>query len=306
MTNQAQVDQGPGSIMTRPTIVLALASISIIGYLLLLKALVDHGIYSAGGEGAGDTFAYWVAGNNVRMDLPVYSAGVGGYAAFLYPPVLAQLMAPLSVLPFPLVVWLWRAAELVCLRIAVGSWRNGGFALLLWPPLIAEIDAGNVHLMIAASVAMAIRGDGRAVIPVALTKFASLAAVPMAWRIDRRGVLLGGLAAVAIVAVSFALEPGLWWAYVEFLPKVPRMDSAPYNIGAGIPLILRLSAAALFAVLAVRWRVLSALAATLALPVLWFHGLSVLVAVAPALGQVSKRIHGMVSTRRGLRPSLPT
>ena len=102
---------------------------------------------------------------------------------------------------------------------------------------------------------MAIRGDGRAIIPVALTKFASLAAVPMAWRIDRRGVLLGGLAAVAIAAVSFALEPGLWWAYFEFLPKVPRMDTAPYNIGAGIPLMLRLSAGSMTGATIPLWQV---------------------------------------------------
>jgi hypothetical protein len=55
----------------------------------------------AGGAGGADVFAYWTAGANVRAGEPVYGTGVGGYAAFLYLPPLAQLFTPLSLLPFP-------------------------------------------------------------------------------------------------------------------------------------------------------------------------------------------------------------
>lgn len=267
----------------RPTVRLALASISLIGFGVLFKALLDHGIFGFGGEGGGDIFAYWIAGQNVVSGAPVYGAGVGGYAAFLYPPIMAQAMAPLSLLPFPVAVWLWRAVELVCLRIAVGSWRASGIALLVWPPLLAEIDAGNVHLPIAAAVAMTIRGDARWPILAGLTKFASLAAVPLAWRVDRHGLFIGAGAAVLVVGASVALSPGLWWSFLDFLPKVPRLDGSDYNVGAGVPLLLRLAIAGLCAVLAMRWHALAALAATLALPILWFHGLSVLVAVVAAV-----------------------
>lgn len=269
------------NITSRPTVRLALIGISVVGYLLLAEALIGHGIYSAGGAGAGDVFAYYRAGEHLRTGIPVYGAGVGGYAAFLYPPVLAQLVAPLSVLPFPFVVWAWRFVQLACLRSITGSWTWTGIALLVWPPLLAEIDACNVHLFIAAAVAMAIRGDGRGVVPVALTKFASLAALPLAFVSDRRGLFLGVLAATSILVVSFALSPGLWADYLKFLPQVPRLDTAGYNIGRDVPLLPRFAVAALLAMAAIRWRRLAAVAATLALPVIWYHGLSVLVAASP-------------------------
>ena len=156
----------------------------------------------------------------------MYGAAVGGYAAYLYPPVLAQIMAPLSLLPFPVFVWGWRLVQLACVRSVTGSWTWTGLALLVWPPLLAEIDACNVHLFIAAAVAMAIRSDGRAVVPVALTKFASLAAVPLAFVSDRRGLAVGTLLAVGIVAISFALSPSLWADYLQFLPT-DLLDSTP-------------------------------------------------------------------------------
>src|SRR5215207_7113314 len=149
------------AVADRPTTGILLVGVSIVGYVLCLQALLAHGILQAGGEGGGDVFAYWTAGGNLRSGAPVYGAGVGGYAAFLYPPPLAQLFVPLSALPFPVATWIWRSVELVALRIAVGSWRNVGIAMLVWPPVIAELDEANVHLLVAAAVAAAIRGDAR-------------------------------------------------------------------------------------------------------------------------------------------------
>lgn len=263
----------------RPTVRLALAGFAAIGYALLATVLLEHGIYSDGGLGGGDIFAYWMAGRHIAEGAPVYGAGVGAYAAFLYPPPFAQLFAPAALLPFPVVVWAWRAIELGCLRVAVGSWTTAGIALLVWPPAIAEIDAGNVHLIIAAAVALAMRGDARAVVPAALTKFASLAVLPLAFVTDRRGLAVGlGLALLAVL-LSVALAPGLWGAYVAFLPVVPNGTEGWYNIGAGVPLWIRLSLAALISIAAIRWVRLAPVAALLAMPVVWVHSLSVLVAV---------------------------
>ena len=258
---------------------LVLAGLSVIGYLLCLRALIDHGIFKHGGAGGGDVIAYWTAGANLLSGEPLYNQGVGGYAAYLYPPPLAQLFALPSQLPFPTVVWLWRAVVLSSLRVAVGSWRGAGIAMLLWPPVIAELDAGNVHLLMAAAVAMMIRGQGTWLLPAALTKFASLAAVPVALRDDPRGLLKGAGIAAGIVLVSFALAPSLWLDYAHFMTGVSTVDSSWYNLGALVPLPLRLGLAAAVAIAALRWRRLLAVAATLALPVLWFHGLSMLIAV---------------------------
>jgi hypothetical protein len=292
----------------RPTVRLALTGVSLIGFVLCLQALLRHGIVGNGGEGGGDVFAYWTAGRHVLAGAPVYGAGVGGYAAFLYPPPLAQLFAPLGLVPFPVAVWVWRAVELVCLRVAVGSWRNAGLAMLLWPPVISELDAANVHLIVAAAVAMAIRGDARAIVPAAITKFASLAAVPLALAADRRGLVVGAAIAGAICAVSMALGPQLWVDYVTFMTAgVPVADSGWFNLGASIPLALRFGAAAVVALVAIRWQRLAGVAATLALPVLWLHGLSALVAVAAQPGpRVNVKLDRSISERVALnRRTIP-
>lgn len=295
----------------RPTVRLLAVGLSAVGYTLLAVVLLQHGIYSDGGLGGGDIFAYWMAGSHITEGAPVYGAGVGAYAAFFYPPPFAQLFAPLALLPFPVVVWVWRAVELACLRVAVGSWTTAGIALLVWPPVIAEIDAGNVHLVIAAAVALAMRGDARTVVPAALTKFASLAVLPLAFVTDRRGLTLGiGLALLAVL-LSAALAPDLWSAYAAFLPVVPNGNEGAYNIGAGVPLVLRLGLAALVSIAAIRWVRLAPVAALLAMPILWVHSLSVLVAIAsPADGALSRVAHPRAprvpgSRLRGRDPAAP-
>jgi len=192
---------------------LLFAGLSVVGYALSAEALLLHGILGSGGAGGGDVFAYWTSGRHVLDGEPLYGPGVGGYAAFLYPPPLAQLFAILAWLPFPVVVWGWRIVELVCVRIAVGSWRRVGIALLVWPPIIAELDAGNVHLLVAAAVAMVIRGDSRFLVPAALTKFASLAALPASLRRDP-----GGLARGVVIARGY--RPGLLHAVAGSLVPV--------------------------------------------------------------------------------------
>ena len=258
--------------------------IAAVGYLFGVQALLRHGIMLNGGDGGGDVFAYWTAGGHLLRGEPIYAAGVGGYAAYLYPPVLAQLFMPLANLPLPVVAWIWRAVEVACLRIATGSWTAAGIAILVFPPVIAEIDAGNVHLLIAAGVAAAIRGRAETVVPVALTKFATLAAAPMALRRNPRALLAGLGVAMGMVLVSFALRPDLWWEYTRFATHVGSADSGWYNLGAFIPTWARV----VLAIGAIAWSLrqprAAALAATLALPVLWFHGLSVLVAVVATPG----------------------
>lgn len=225
-------------------------------------------------------FAYWTAGQHVINGEPLYGPGVGGYAAFLYPPPLAQAFSLVAWLPLPVVAWTWRTIELLCVRIAVGSWRRVGIALLVWPPIIAELDAGNVHLLVAAAVALMIRGDGRFLVPAGLTKFASLAALPAGLRQDPAGLARGVAIAGGVVLVSFTLSPDLWHQYAAFLPSVSSTDSGWYNLGNLVPLWSRFAVAAALAFAAVRWVRLSAIAVTLAFPVLWFHGLSALVAIA--------------------------
>jgi len=268
-----------GAAFASPRVRAILVVASVLGYLLGLRTLFEHGILSRGGAGAIDALAYWTAGRSLLDGHSIYSTPVGGFTAYLYPPVFAQLVALFSALPLEVFVWAWRALELGCLRVAVGSWRNAGLAILFWPPVIAEIDAGNVHLIIAAAVAMTIRGNARALLPAALTKFASLAAVPCAIRLDRHGLLVSAGVVLAVSAVSFALAPQLWFDYLAFITRATEPFSNWYNLGSLIWTPLRIAIAAGFALAAVVWPRLSVVAVTLAYPVLWVHSLSTLTAL---------------------------
>lgn len=285
---RSDLRRGIGAAFASPRVRAILLVASVLGYVLGFRTLLEHGILSRGGAGAIDALAYWTAGRSLLDGHSVYVAAVGQLAAYVYPPVFAQLVAPLSALPLELFVWAWRAIELACLRVAVGSWRIAGLAILFWPPVIAEIDAGNVHLIIAAAVAMAIRGDARALLPAALTKFASLAAVPAAIRLDRRGLLLGAGVALGACAVSFALAPQLWSEYAAFITRAIEPESNQLNLGSFIWTPLRLAIAVGFAMAAVVWPRLSVVAVTLAYPVLWLSGLSTLTALVarPRGGQL--------------------
>ncbi|MFI5258683.1 MAG: glycosyltransferase 87 family protein [Candidatus Limnocylindrales bacterium] len=274
----------PGSRFASPRVRAVLLVASGLGYVLGFWTLLEHGILTRGGAGAIDVLAYWTAGRNLLDGGSVYGIPEGGFNAYVYPPVFAQLVAPMSALPVEVFVWAWRALELACLRVTVGSWRNAGLAILFWPPVIAEIDAGNVHLIVAAAVAMAIRGDARALVPAALTKFASLAAVPSALRFDRRGLLIGVGAGLAASAVSFALTPHLWFDYVSFITRATEPVSSGFDVGSFIWTPLRLAIAAGFALAAVSRPRLSAVAVTLAYPVLWLNGLSTLTALVARPG----------------------
>jgi hypothetical protein len=253
-----------------------------IGFAFLAKTLLEYGIQGSGGSGGIDAIAYWTAAVNVREGLPLYAIPEGGFAAYAYPPTLAQALVPFSFLPLPAFVWLWRAVELVSLRVATGSWTRSGLVLLFLPPVIAELDAGNVHLIMAAVCALAMRGVSVTVVPATLLKFASVPLVPLSWRLDRRGLLVGVGVAAAAVAASFVMAPAAWTDYAAWLTTT-SFPSGWYNVAEFVPLPLRLAAAAALGLAAIRWVRLAPIAVVLAYPVVWFHSLSTLVAIITPL-----------------------
>ena len=265
-----------------------------IGFLLLARALLDQGIQGAGGRGGIDAAAYWAAAGNVRDGRPLYLLPWGDYMAFAYPPILAQVLVPLSYLPLAAFVWVWRGLELLALRVATGSWTGAGLAILFLPPVISELDAGNVHLLMGAACALVMRGYGAAVAPAAVLKFASLPLAPLAWRLDRRGLLVGGAIAAAALTASWVLDPRAWSDYAAFLQGPgSRTPHIWFNLTENVPLPLRLGVAFLLGLAAVRWIRLAPFAVLLAYPAVWFHAVSTVVA---AFGPVAKPRGGEVAT----------
>ena len=260
-------------------------ALALAGFLFCAWGLGSREFSETGGTGSAgaDAFAYWRAGRHLLAGTPVYDLTVGQHGAYLYPPPLAQLVAPLSLLPLWVFGWGWRLVEVLALRVAVGSWRTAGISMLIFPPVFAEIEAANVNLVIAAAVAEAIRGRAWAIGPTALTKLTALTAIPAVFRFDRRGLAAGLAVAVVIVGVSVLLSPGLWQDYLAVLGRLEDPTNQFYNVGRLVPTELRLGAAALLAIAAWRYPILAPIAVTFASPVLWFNTLSTLVACWAAL-----------------------
>ncbi len=229
-----------------------------------------------------DAFAYW----SVDLAHP-YARVAGELGAFPYTPVAARLFAPAALLQWPSFWWLW-SAVLVGTVIWLGrtGWV-GGFAgpllILAFPPVALELYHGNVHLLIAAAIALGMRYPAAWAF-VLLTKVTP--GVGLIWFAVRRewrqlGIALGVTA--AIVAASLLIDGRLWreWIIDGLLP-VANGPTQQFYIG--IPLLIRLPAAALLVAWGARtdrsWTVPAG--AALALPILWISGLSVLAAI-PAL-----------------------
>jgi hypothetical protein len=253
-------------------------ALAAIGFILLAKALIDHGIQDAGGGGGIDALAYWTAARHLAVGVPIYTVASGSFLAYTYPPPLAQLLLPFSNVPLAAFVWGWRALELLGLRVATGSWVRSGIALLVFPPIIAELDAANVHLIMAGVCALVMRGNAASAAPAALLKFASAALLPVGWVRDGRGVLVGVGIALGVIGISILTAPQLWADYIGFIATA-RFPSGWYNLAEAIPVPVRVAIAGVVAIAAMRWVRLAPLAVLLAYPVLWFHALSTLVAV---------------------------
>jgi hypothetical protein len=222
-----------------------------------------------------DAFAYW----SVDPADP-YATGVGALGAFNYSPPIARLFGPFGALEWLTFLWLW-------LALLVGNviWLGRRGVRVIWllalPPVALEIYHGNIHLWIAAAIALGFRYPWTWGF-VLLTKVTP--GVGLLWFAVRRewralAIALGVTG--AIVAVSVALEGQLWVDWLAFLGSTPEGGSvAQFQIP--IPLWVRLPAAVVLVVWGAltdrRWTVV--VAATLALPILWVSGLAICAALA--------------------------
>lgn len=224
-----------------------------------------------------DARAYWT----VDLD-SLYARGqVGGEEAYLYSPAFAQLIQPLTLLPWTVFAALWAALNLGALLWMAGPVIAGLLLVLPGSPVIDEVGTGNIHLMLAAAIVIAFRWPAAWALPL-LTKVTP--GVGLLWLAGARrwrslAVALG--ATLGIVLVSFAVAPQLWFDWVDVLTgNVDRPIPIEIAVIPG-PLWVR---TALGAVVAVAggwrgWPWTVPVAATLALPVPWSSGLTILVAI---------------------------
>ena len=224
-----------------------------------------------------DARAYWGA------DLSsLYSRGqVGGEDAYLYSPAFAQVFQPLTWLPWAIFAALWAALNLGALVWMAGPVLAALLLVIPGSPVIDEVGTGNIHLLIAAAIVLAVRYPAAWAFPL-LTKVTP--GVGILWLAGARrwrelAMALG--ATLAISAVSFVLAPGLWSDWFTILSQNAQRTVPDYAAIIPGSVAVRTALAAVLAVAggALGWRFMMPVAATLALPVPWSSGLSVLVAV---------------------------
>ena len=224
-----------------------------------------------------DARVYW------RFDFAhLYERGtVGGRDAYLYSPAFAQLFAPSGFLPWEAFKGVWSAANLGLL-----AWMAGpriGVVLLLFPgsPVSDEISTGNLHLFIAAAAVIGFRYPQAWAFNL-LTKVTP--GIGLLWFAGRRAwrpLLIALATTAAITAVSFAIAPHLWFEWVDSLRRNASVPIPASVLAISWPLWIRLVLAAGIAfvggIRCWRWTVL--VACTLALPVPWISGTSILVGI---------------------------
>jgi hypothetical protein len=226
-----------------------------------------------------DARSYW----SVNYDDLYGESLVGRFGTYLYSPAFAQAMWPLTLLPWPVFAALWSALNLAALVWMAGPLIAALLLFVPYSPVADEISTGNIHLLIAAALVIGFRQTASYAFPL-LTKVTP--GVAVLWfaaagffRQFGRALAVTG----AITLVSVLIAPQQWLDWIELL-----RSSAGVSVPIGIavipgPLWLRVTLAAAVVVVTggLRWRWGVPIAATVALPVTWSSGLSVLVALIP-------------------------
>lgn len=265
-------------VAKRPLWLLVLAAIG--ASLLLVTAMARWGAPS-------DEHAYWLAARRIIEGQALYdpAATIVTPFAYLYPPPLAQALVPVAaVVPS----WLFSAGWTVLMGLAL-FWLAGrdvlrALALVAFPPVAVEFWFRNVHLFLAVLVVLGLRRAAAAFAVGAAIKVSPGLGIPyQAIRGEWRNAAIATAVGAAMLAISVVLSPDAWRAYLDFALSVDPLQQSSF---VAVPLPIRAAAGLIVAVIAARlprWAgdPLLVVAVTLALPSLWFTGLSLLVGIVP-------------------------
>lgn len=224
-----------------------------------------------------DMHTYWATGAGVSyVHSNPYVIG-----AYLYAPAFAQVLYPLTTLPWPWFAALWTAAIAAAYIWLVGRWA---FPVLLLTGAVAlEFYLGQIDIFIAAAVVIGFRYPVVWAFPL-LTKVAP--GIGLLWFLFRRewrNLAIAIAATVAVAGVSAWLAPALWHDWFDLLRRSVMDRQVVEGAYLGIPVWARLP----FAVAIIAWGARTdrhwtvPIAALLAMPILWLNVFTLLVAVIP-------------------------
>jgi hypothetical protein len=242
----------------------------------VLLVLASWPLFVAGWEHNGDWLAYYRAART--GDLP-YSTPVNVHGAYLYSPAFAHAFKPVALVTNPRQFYaVFAALDLVALLYLAGP--IGAPLALAFQIVHLEVTHGNIHLLMAAAVALGLRHPA-AWSFVLLTKVSP--GLGMLWFVIRREwrSLAVALATTAvIVVVSLPFDPDGWVRWVASLAR-GGVDSR----SAIIPIAReqRWAAAVVLVCIGawrgVRWSV--PVAVMLAVPIFWPATITMLLGIVP-------------------------
>ena len=224
--------------------------------------------------------------------------------AFRYTPPIAFLLAPLTLLPWWLFLWVWLAAIAGTVVWLGGRWA---LALLALPFVALELEHGNVHVFMAAAIALGFRHPWTWSFVILAKVTPGVGLIWFAARREWRSLAIAIGITAAASALTYLVAPHYWTQWVDSL--ISNLDQ-PQNFSVPPAITFRLPAAALIVFWGARtdrpWTV--PVAATLGLPIIWPHGLCLALAAVPflRLGDRAATVHGWQSavSARGLATSL--
>lgn len=262
-----------------------------------------------------DEHAYWLAGQRLLNGTPLYDPNASSITpfAYWYPPVVAQVVAPVSaVVPSEAFSWAWTLVLVACLLYLAALRPLVALAMVAYLPIATELGFRNVHLILAVLIVLAIRRWPVLFAVGAAIKIApGLGIVYLAARGRWRDAAIAALVGVAILAVSVALAPRAWADFIDILRARGPGDASSF---VPIPYIVRAVVGLALAIVAGRLEArigepLLVVAIVVALPTLWFTALSTLAALVPLLAAGATRpatVDGRRSSAGTGRADLPT
>jgi hypothetical protein len=239
-------------------------------FVWLMIVLLAQPFGRAWGTGM-EAISYWAN----HLDAPYAHSDWTKPGAYVYSPAFLQLVSPLAALPWGVFMGVWTAIMLVAVRYLTGPRLLALGALLA----VVELSGGNISLLLAVAMVVGFRYPAAWAF-VILTKVTP--GIGLLWFVVRgewRQLAIALGATAAIIAASFVLMPGAWIEWVNVLFRIAGRDGTWAAVP--IPFIARLPFAIAIVVWGARtnrrWTV--PVAGMLALPALWYGGLSMLLAV---------------------------
>ena len=201
--------------------------------------------------------------------------------AYPYSPAFLQLIEPIRLLPWQAFMAVWAAILMAALAYMTGP-RLVLLGLAFFG--LMEIWGGNIELLVALAVVLGFRWPAVWSF-VLLTKITpGIGLLWFAVRREWRSLAIAIGATAAVVAASYVLMPDAWHTWPQVLAN--NVGKSGTWAAVPIPFAVRLPFALALVVWGARtnrrWTV--PVSAMLALPALWYGGLSIMIAVLPLVG----------------------